>query len=320
MKRVKLIMLFLFILLSSLLFTGCNSYNEMNNVMIIDGIGIDKENDDYVIAFNSYVSDDKYEIHKIKCSNINDSFNDIYLEINKKIYLSHLNILVLSSNLDNDDIIDIINTFNNRNDLRGTFNVVLMHKYDEDTFSNTSLKMIEILQNNHLQTGNIYPTTFNDVITDYLNMGISYIPIFDNDLNILGMHSIFAEYRFYNNLESSFLNLLMGKNKSLAFTIGEENVKVEDIYIRHKIKDNNITFIIDITYESKIDEKEIENYIRDNITTLLNSDINMNYFKELIQKYENDQNKDIKISFDTVINFQKSEKNNVKDGDLIEKD
>jgi spore germination protein KC len=134
-----------------LLITGCSNYSEINNVMIVDGIGINKINDEYLVSFNTYVGNDKYETYDVLVKDLDTSFNEIYLLVNKKIYLSHLNILLISSSLDNNDNLKIMNTFNNRDDLRGSFLVSIVDNYDDKIFSDKNI--VTLLNNNYKESG-----------------------------------------------------------------------------------------------------------------------------------------------------------------------
>ena len=74
--------------------TGCSSYIELNDLAIIDTIGIQKEDNNYKITI-SYIEEieennlnPQTKIIEVKDTNINQLFNNLSLKINKKIYLS----------------------------------------------------------------------------------------------------------------------------------------------------------------------------------------------------------------------------------------
>lgn len=321
MKK-RFIFIFLFFCFILLFITGCSNYSEINNVMIVDGIGIDKVNDKYLVSFNTYVGEDKYKVYDVLVEDLDTSFNDIYLLVNKKIYLSHLNILLISDNLSNLDILDIINTFNNRDDLRGSFLVSMVNNYNSNIFSNKNIP--SLLKNNYKESGIISPTTFNEIISNYLDLNISYIPVINNnDLSISGMHSIIDEYRFYDRNESSYLNLLFNKLNTYSFDINNSLVKLNNIKICYIVNDNNISINVNSIYLSNLDEKEIKAYLVNNINAFLDKDINNNYFINLIKKYDYSYYKDndsFDIDLDININLNKEELNNTKEDDLFEKD
>ena len=320
MKKTKLVIFILFIGLILIVITGCSN-NEINNIMIIDSIGIDKDNDKYLMSFNTYIGNDKYKVITIKVDSLDKSFEDIYLQANKKIYLSHLNLLFLSSNLDNLDITNIINTFNNKSDLRGSFQVIMVDDYNKDILKENSLDIINLIKNNHHEIGSISPTSFNNIVSNYLDMGISYIPVINHNLNIIGTHSLFDEYSFYNIDESKYLNLVLDKSNDLILNIDNEEVKVRDIDIFYQINNSNIKIKIYMKYISNLEEITIKNYILDNINKFLNSEINLNYFKSLIKKYDYSNYSDnLNVNFELELFLNKDNINNIKEDNIIEKD
>ena len=318
-KFVFIVLLFLFVLL---FINGCGHYNEINNVMIVDSIGIDKKDNKYLVSFNTYIGKNKYETYEVLVDDLETSFNEIYLLVNKKIYLSHLNILYLSNSLTNSDISLIIDVFNNRDDLRGSFLVTFIKDYDKDIFKNRNIT--NIINNNFKESGYIYPVTFNDIITEYLDLSISYIPVIDNnDFSIIGSLSIFDEYRFYNLDESSYLNILFNQTDTLSFDINNSLVKLININTLYLVHDNNITFNIHSLYISNLNDKDIKYYLEKSLYDFLNSNINSNYFVNLIKKYDYSYylDHDIKdINYSINITLEKEEFSNVKEDDLIEKD
>lgn len=320
MKRF--IYIFSFLGFIFLFITGCSNYNEINNVMIVDSIGIDKNNNHYIVSFNTYIGNDKYETYDVRVKDLDTSFNEIYLLVNKKIYLSHLNILYLSSTLTNSDIFNIVNTFNNRDDLRGSFLVTMVNNYDKDIFKTRNISAL--LNNNYKESGYIYPVTFNEIISDYLDLSISYIPVIDNrDSSIKGSFSIFLEERFYNKDESSYLNILFNKTNTLSFDIKNSLVKLINIDTCYLVNDNNISINIKSLYISNLDSKTITAYLERNLYSFIKSNINNNYFKSLIKKYDYLYYKDhdIKdINYNINIYLEKEDFSNTKGDDLIEKD
>jgi len=319
--KSRCILRFLFGILILLRLTGCSNYTEINNVMIVDGIGIDKINDKYLVSFNTYKGDNKYEIYNVLVDDLDTSFNEIYLLVNKKIYLSHLNILLINSSLSNDDMLEIFNTFNNRGDLRGSFLVAMVNNYNTDIFTNENIP--ELLENNYKEAGNIYPTTFNEIISNYLDYEISYIPVINNnDLSIAGTHSIFDEYHFYNQEESSYLNLVFDKLNTYSFDINNSPVQLINIDTYYLVNDNNISINIDSIYISDLRENEIKSYLVNKINYFLEKDISTNYFINIIKKYNYDyysKNNNFEIDFDINISLNKEEFNNTREDDLFEK-
>lgn len=317
-KYIIVGLVFLFFIMT---LQGCSNYSEINNVMIVDGIGIDKVGDKYQVSFNTYIGNEEYQVHDVLVNNIDEAFNNVYLTINKKVYLSHLNILLFSSSLSNKDILNIINTFNNRSELRGSFLVAIVKNYTPNIFKNKNL--VSLIENNYKESGVVVPATFNNLIFDYHELEISYIPVINNDdFEISGMHSIFTEYRCYNKNESVFLNLVLNKLNTLVIDIDNVPIKLQDIKISYFIKNNYISILIDSVYISDIEKKKIISYLISQVNNLFDSEINYNYFLDLIKKYDYDyyiNNDEFDIEFEINVKLEKENLNNSLEDDLDEK-
>ena len=102
MKKIKYIIIVILFTL-----TGCLNYVELNDIGIINVIGIDKDNDGYVININMVTptGDDleKSTTYEVFASTLEEAFDRLYLLTSKKINLSHLELVMFSKNLDKTD-------------------------------------------------------------------------------------------------------------------------------------------------------------------------------------------------------------------------
>lgn len=80
-------------------------YKELNKLIIIDGIGIEKNNNTYIVYLREIIpikenNSIKYEykIYKEKDENINKAINKINNKTNKKLYLDKIKFLVTNTN------------------------------------------------------------------------------------------------------------------------------------------------------------------------------------------------------------------------------
>lgn len=99
MKRIIILILLLSITLM------IPKYTELNHLIIIDGIGIEKENDIYTIYLREIIpiKDNnsikyEYKYYKEKDNDINKAINKINDKTNKKLYLEKIKFLVTNSN------------------------------------------------------------------------------------------------------------------------------------------------------------------------------------------------------------------------------
>ena len=94
MKKINLVIILILIFL-----TGCLNYTELNDIAIINTIGINKINNEFIININMLTPTkkdlDSNKSFKIKSKNISEAFDKLYLQTSKDINLSHLELLVL---------------------------------------------------------------------------------------------------------------------------------------------------------------------------------------------------------------------------------
>ena len=183
MKKIYLLLI--------ILITGCTKYNDLSELTIIKSIGISYDNEYYVYA---QIIDDNSDINKPKMQviegngkKIQDAFKNIENLINKDIYLSHVDLLVLDNTLNKENYDNIIDFFINNNHFRNDFycifspnpkNALEKSKYDEiETFLKTK-------NNNQLMI------IFDEIIKEYFNNNTITLPniLYNDTLSYLGKY------------------------------------------------------------------------------------------------------------------------------------
>lgn len=164
MKKILLILFFLL--------TGCTKYTDLKDLTIIKSIGIEY-NDKYTIYAQIYDEIKKDIEPKTKVvitdgSTIKELFDNLKKKVNKEIFLSHIDLLILNTNIKDKNYSEIIDYFITNNEFRNDFLVILSDdintllkdtKYDEiEDFikANGNIKNIinlsfEKLANNYLE-------------------------------------------------------------------------------------------------------------------------------------------------------------------------
>ena len=96
----KIILLFLF----CILLTGCWNYRELNDLAIVSGIGIDKDEDGYVVSFlisnaENIVIEDNTIAEPVlmtgRGKNIIEAISEIDSHCPNEIYMGHISVLVV---------------------------------------------------------------------------------------------------------------------------------------------------------------------------------------------------------------------------------
>lgn len=189
---MKKILIIIFTIFFTIFTTGCKHYTELNDLAIIKSIGITYSNNEYTLYAEiiDEVNEDKLPETKIiseKNKNIKELFNNIKLLVNKEIYLSHIDLLIISETLNNDNYQEIIDYFLNNNDFRNDFLCVFSEKI-EDVLKNSKYDEVEELITTNKDSKDVINITFEEIIKDFLDKksfkasSITY----DNEIKFMG--------------------------------------------------------------------------------------------------------------------------------------
>mgnify|MGYP004456508477 FL=1 len=305
MKKIKYIIIIILFAL-----TGCLNYVELNDIGIINVIGIDKDNDGYVININMVTptGDDleKSTTYEVSAYTLEEAFDRLYLLTSKKINLSHLELVMFSKNLDKTDYKNITNFFLNRNDSRNTFPVVVVENYNKSKiFSVSAYDINSLIEVNSFDDGIVSVKTFDEVTDDILNINISYIPCIKitDKVEILGYYSIYNEQKLLSIRESISYNFLTNKISKCNFVDENLNIKIDSSNTKITINKNKITINITSILTNYTNKKDITNFYNKTLKRYLEeylSNNDLGYFYNLIKKYNYNyykNNKNIEIDF-----------------------
>lgn len=325
MKKIIILISFLFLL------TGCFDYQEINNLAFISAIGIDYQDNEYIVTLetlNDKIDKDSMKITTYTETGKDKSFAKAMEKASDKLSnqsnFSHAKLIIVSKSIASDKLGNIADFF-----LRSTYtreNIYIISSLDhspEELLNNTneenpiaSTAIVELLKSNNYSSNSTVLKTFDKVIEEILTFGIdtafSNISL-DNDNFMVDGIVAFNDYKFatkLDNEEATLYNIYnqefkrpvfskMYDNKSFAIAIatGKVEVKIEndklqlDGSLTGKIMDNEPTFDIK-------DLKTLNN-INDDFTKILNQK-----FTELIIKLQQNKSDILGISN----NFYKKER------------
>ena len=159
------------LILLILLLTGCHKYTELNELAIIKSIGIEKKEDYTLYAL--IITDIKdnepiTEIIKVSDNNLNDLFNKIKLQVNKEIYFSHIDLIILDFNLNNNDYDNLIKYFLNHHEFRNDFLTILSSDM-KNVLDNSQYDEIENLIITNKESKTVIKKTFEKLMQEYLD-------------------------------------------------------------------------------------------------------------------------------------------------------
>lgn len=261
------------------LMTGCTSYTELNDLSIVNTLGIDYKDGKYELTISvieGKIDDQELEkemtVFHSKKATLEEAFQDIYLTSSKKLYLSHIDLLVLSEDAINFELKGIIRNFLENNEYRNNFNVIILKNNSIDDFFDNNIlaeDINDLLKTNELETSMTKVKDLETIMTELLIDGNSYIPtisLIDDKINLLGF-TLIKNYRVYEELtlnESILLNLLT--NSANMTFINDTKIEENNTYV--KTDDNNIIFTLNMIINNQKNSfkneliKDLENFIK----------------------------------------------------------
>ena len=180
MKKILILILAIFC------FTGCNSYTELNDLSIVSTIGIDYQDNKYLLMISTIDGkkqdnsiEKKIITYESKKSNLEEAFQEIYLKSDKKLYLSHLDLLILTKNAINQKLPEIINNFLENNEYRNNFDVAYLDNYSLSDFKEDNIlaeTINNLIKTNQKETGFTNTKDFETLLKELLIDKNSYLP------------------------------------------------------------------------------------------------------------------------------------------------
>lgn len=282
------------ILIIILLLTGCNSYIELNDLGIIQIIGLEKIDNNYKLTTSIIEKVDEdtnpiISIYNIEGNTIPELFNKLSLSLNKKIYLSHLDTLIINDSIKTNELENIINFFLNNNESRNDFLIITTNDISNIINNTKSENITDLVKLNEKENSQSIYTTMYDLINNYYNKEPIYLTNikFQDKLFINGItkiehnkhiqidedKSIIINY-LLNNINTYKINFRCDNNKFLYLNILSSNTN----YLNNKLLITNEIKVItnDCNLNKDKINKTINNYLKDNLKEFTNKKITIN--------------------------------------------
>lgn len=331
---MKKIILFLII---CLFITGCYDNIELNDLSIINGIGIDYKNDNFYITYE-ILNDTKTSNNEVLKSytktghgkTINEAFINTNYKISKKSYFAHLKLTIISESIAKSHLTEIVDYFLRDPNIRDEF-ILLISKdsHPEDILNsasddtpNVTSSIIELLENDSYNNNTIslnepYEKIISKLINKNYDITINSIT-FENNIIELSNNGIFKNNELYSYLskkDSTLYNLLTNKNAKYTPEKKYED-KTVAVNVYDAKKDIKVTKdLIDITIncEGKILENNKEfNLIKTETFKKLNKDFSKILETEIKNFIKTLQDNESDILGLQEIYYKKYRKNNKK--------
>jgi germination protein, ger(x)C family len=199
MKRIKFLILLLPLL------SGCYNYRELNELGITTAVSIDyKDNNFYVIAevINPIKQQDAsssnnspFVNYNSSSSSLQDAFRKVVLESPRQLYAAQLEIIVLSEEVVNNHLEEVLEYFARDPEARTEIKIIVAKTEDSTKAITlqtllTSLSSSNIIKSLDLQSkvlGMSYPVTLNELLNMYID---PYLEVVLPSMTLYGNYEI----------------------------------------------------------------------------------------------------------------------------------
>ncbi len=254
-----------------LLLTGYTPYVEVNDLVIVDMIGLEKVNNKYLLTVNT-IKEEKtdnatksiYQISTFEGNSLGSIFLKAKKINNKKAYYGHLKLVVFQSGLLDKEIINYFQKqFTQMNYLIvGTNSDIksLFKKYD------SSSKIIKEINKKRIDDANIYLSTFEDYLKDIVNKKReSTLPIISLDKGLTTTGLEVYQKNILIDAKHAKINYLLN-NKLTSFhqeiTINNKSYEVEFNNVKSMLVKDIVTIAMDISSSDINNSKKLTSAIK----------------------------------------------------------
>lgn len=178
MKKLLLLLPVLFFL------TGCYNYRELNDLAIVSGISINKENDEYILTTEvinpkkeqdaSSGNEPGFIIYTSKGKSLQEAFRKVVKESPQKLYGGQIDILIIDEDTAKTELSSIMDFFARDPEIRSEFYVLIGKTEDVLEITTplvniSSQNILNSLESNNKYFGTANIITYHELMNIYLN-------------------------------------------------------------------------------------------------------------------------------------------------------
>jgi spore germination protein KC len=179
MKRNLILLLLLF---TTILFTGCWDYFELNNVSIVSGVALDKTKDNKILLTllipaiktvnsqnngDSLISKEQLLVVSAEGDGILTAYNEVQKKLSRKIFLSQIEAIVIGETLAKDGVSNLLDFFSRYIESNSQANLYFTKGKASDIFDISSKQERNLLIELHKRTDS--NREINISLIDFLN-------------------------------------------------------------------------------------------------------------------------------------------------------
>lgn len=258
MRKLLIIVLLVFV-------TGCVNYVELADIEVIENLAIDYEGKMYKIAVTT-VSKDKekeYKVKKAQGNTLNNAIQNLKMKENKKIYIAHLNLLLLTEDVVESNLDDVIKFFLNNSESRNDFDIAITEGLDVLDDAKDIKNTIKIIEEDLATTKSIL---FEEFLSDILDENPTYLPVVLTNNKIDGIMVIktFKDMISLKEEECILYNFMDNSIKQTTF----REIPVLSSMTSYNFKDGTLN--LDINLTTSVNDGKIEKKLEEAIKEMFN--------------------------------------------------
>lgn len=350
------------IILTIFLLTACYDNKELSDLSIVTSIGIDYKDNNYLVSFeimNDNKTDNTSELLSYTVNgegkNISEAFNSTKYKVPKKSFFAHLKLLLISENIEDDKLKNIIDYLIRDVEIRDEYIILITTNVTPLEIQNHNSKIhpimsnyiVGMVENERFNNGACFPNTFKEIsanlISNNKDIILNSITLIDDTVSISKSY-IFNGYNIKNVISEDYTSIYAMLNKKSKKTFFKKKYNNKDFIISITNANNkidvsndkiifNVSMIADIVENNpnidlknrkniKMIEKDFKNIISKEIESFIillqknNSDIFG--FEEIYYKKYNKKNKKLwkSADVDIKVNINVSNTGFISEGDI----
>lgn len=277
------------------MFNAFDNLKEITNLAIVSVLGLDVDEEGNYIATVEIIAGDKENnkktiLEKATGNSIQEAIRNIIDKTPQRLYLAHLETLIVSEDIAKSGIDNIVDFFIRDNDASNNFYLFVSKEKTAgeviEKISEQEVSMLEMLKSSEKYRGNANTKTLSQCIQQILKVGsdicVNSCGINEDEIYI-GEMAYFKEWKMqgYMSKDESIMYNILDKNvvSPILKTGEKENLIIVEIVtndVKFGLKDNKVNIDINmevnisevgkaISLESKEKVREVENILENEV-------------------------------------------------------